>query len=158
MSTATKGLRRAGAGGLAAAVVAGMVVASAGIASARATPVAGTYKLTATSVATTIYPGVASQAAANVEYWTASSWTTGATLKFTIGANNCSTAAGLGNAVSFGAAPSVTLAGPFVQATGAAGTGPSRPSPRRSARAAQPAPRPGSTTPSPSRSTSRRAR
>jgi putative cell wall-binding protein len=122
VSTATTGLRRAGAGGLAAAVVAGMVVASAGIASAAATPVAGTYQLTATSAATTIYPGLANQAAGDVEYWTASSWTTGATLKFTIAGNDCSTATTLKNAVSFSAAPSVTLAGPFVQATGAAGT------------------------------------
>lgn len=121
MSTATMRLRRAGAGGLAAAVVAGTLVASAGFASAAATPVAGTYQLTATSAATTIYPGLANQAAGSVEYWTASSWTTGATLKFTIAGNDCSTATTLKNAVSFSAAPSVALAGPFVQATGAAG-------------------------------------
>jgi putative cell wall-binding protein len=122
VSTATTRLRRAGAGGLAAAVVAGTLVASAGLASAAATPVAGTYQLTATSAATTIYPGLANQAAGDVEYWTTSGWTTGDTLTFTVGANNCSTAAGLANAVSFSAAPSVTLAGPFVQTTGAAGT------------------------------------
>ena len=69
MSTATMRLRRAGAGGLAAAVVAGMVVASAGIACRSGNAGRGYVPLTATSAATTIYPGLANQAAGDVEYW-----------------------------------------------------------------------------------------
>lgn len=122
MSTATSRLRRAGAGGLAAAVVAGMLVASAGIASAAATPVAGTYQLTSTATQTVIYPGLSGQAGGDVEYWTSNNWTTNATATYTIAGNNCSTTAGIAAAIGFTSAPTATIAGPFVQTTGAAGT------------------------------------
>jgi len=129
VSTATMRLRRAGAGGLAAAVIAGTLVATGGLASAVATPAAGTYQLTTAGAGqTTIYPGLANQAAGDIEYWTTNGWTTGATATFTIAGNLCDTAAHLANAVSFSAAPTVTVSGPFVQATGAAGTA-TKPSP-----------------------------
>jgi putative cell wall-binding protein len=99
-----------------------MVVASAGSASAAATPVAGTYQLTSTATQTVIYPGAAGQAAGDVEYWTSNNWTTNATATYTIAGNNCSTTAGIAAAVGFSAAPTTAVSGPFVQATGAAGT------------------------------------
>lgn len=108
MSTATMRLRRAGAGGLAAAVIAGMLVASAGAASAA-------IGFTADS-STTVYPGLNSQAAGDLTQVFANSWATNASETFTVASNfaatDCSTTAGIAAAIGFAAAPTFTLSGP----------------------------------------------
>lgn len=105
MSSINKGLRRVGIVGLSTLVAASMMTLSA----APTFAAAGDYAAASTPLVT------APQAAAtagdlSLEF--ANSWTTGAAQTFTVGSNNCSTAAGIAAAVEFSGLPTATVTDP----------------------------------------------
>lgn len=102
MSTATNRLRRAGVGGVAAAVAIG-TLATAGTAFA----VAGTYSAASTPNVT---QGASNQLAGDLSLEFADNWKTNASQTFTVGTNNCSTTASIAKAIGFSSAPTVSVA------------------------------------------------
>lgn len=111
MSTATKRLRRAGVGGVAAAVAFGSLSVM--------SPAFAAPGVSASS-APNVTQGATNQAAGDVAATFANNFTTNATETFTVGANDCSTQANIDKAIGFTKDPTVTLSGP-VKAGGGAG-------------------------------------
>ena len=104
MSTATMRLRRAGAGGLAAAVIAGTLVATAGSAFAWNTGTAqGSLSVASTPVILTGATGPGGTATVTLP----KTWNIGDTINFSIAGANCTVAA---NTIKFAAAPAMTAA------------------------------------------------
>ena len=105
MSSMNKGLRRVGIVGLSA------LVATTAMTGFAATTYAAAGDYAAGSVLE-VAQGQAAAPAGSLSLEFANSWTTGATQTFTVGANDCSTAAGIAAAVEFSALPTVTVTDP----------------------------------------------
>ncbi len=108
VSSMNIGLRRAGIVGLS------TLVATTAMTGLAATTYAAAGDYAASSVVTVAQdpaPQVP-QAAGSLSLEFANSWTTGATQTFTVGANNCTTAAGIAAAVEFAALPTVVVSDP----------------------------------------------
>lgn len=105
MSSINNGLRRAGIVGLSTLVAASAMTLSAATTYAAAGDYAAA-SIPAVSQGQLLAPA----GALSLEF--ANSWTTGATQTFTVGSNDCSTAAGIAAAVEFAALPTVVVSDP----------------------------------------------
>lgn len=121
MSPTNNGLRRVGIVGLSTLVAASMMTFSAGTTYAAA----GDYAAAAVTPVTAPATGVA-VGSLTLEF--ANSWTTNSSQTFTVGANDCTTAAGIAKAISFSDAPTAATAAPVAAAGGAGNAADTTPS------------------------------
>lgn len=105
MSSMSNGLRRVGIVGLSTLVAASMMTFSA----------ATTYAAVGDYAAVTVplVTNAPAQTAGSLTLEFANSWSTGATQTFTVGANDCTTIAGINKAVEFNGAPTATVTDPL---------------------------------------------